>query len=63
VKIEVRNESGSVVETIERKPFTKGWLGNFIPVYVRYKCKIYSLKGGWDYAYMHGEPSEAYITI
>ena len=30
-----------VLDAIERKPFHKGWFGNFVPVYVRYQQKEY----------------------
>jgi hypothetical protein len=67
MRIEVRNGSygrhTAVIEIIERKPFHKGFVGNFVPHWVRYKGKTYLLKGGIDYAYMHGEPLEAYIDI
>lgn len=42
-----------LVETINRKPFHKGFVGNFVPHYCRYKNKEYYVFGGIDYAYMH----------
>ena len=33
-----------VLDTIQRKPFHKGWFGNFVPVYVRYQKKEYLLQ-------------------
>ena len=32
-----------ILDTIQRKPFHKGWFGNFVPVYVRYQKKEYLL--------------------
>jgi len=51
------------IEIINRKPFNRGFFGNFVPHYVRYKNKEYILHGGIDYAYMHGQPSFNYIVI
>ena len=61
MQIQVRNKEDEVVENIERKPFHNGFVGNFIPHWVRYKGKEHLLKGGIDYAYMHGMPNELYI--
>ena len=38
-----KREGGEILDTIERKPFHKGWFGNFVPVYVRYQQKEYLL--------------------
>jgi hypothetical protein len=62
MKIEVRKD-GEVVEVVERKPFHKGFVGNFVPHYVRYKNTIHYLFGGIDYAYMHGQPDMVWIDI
>ena len=51
------------IETIERKPFHKGFFGNFIPYYCRYKNKVYSIYGSIDSSYMHGYDNDAYINI
>lgn len=47
-----------LVEVIDRKPFHRGFLGNFVPHYARYKGKVYLLRGDLDYAYMHGHDEE-----
>lgn len=62
MKIEVRKD-GQPVETVERKPFHKGFFGNFVPHYVRYKTQVYLLHGGIDYAYMHGMPDLLWIDV
>jgi len=62
--IQVKEKAtGHIVDTIQRIPFNRGFVGNFVPVWVRYNRKEYLLQGGWDYAYMHGTPSEAWIEI
>ncbi len=38
-----RHDGGVVLDIIKRKPFHKGWFGNFVPVYVRYEKKEYLL--------------------
>ncbi len=53
----------AVVEVIDRKPFHKGFCGNFVPHWVRYKCKKYLVHGSIDSAYMHGYRNDAYIVI
>jgi len=72
MKIEVRTKKelknrqyvgGEVIETIERKPFHNGFVGNFVPHWVRYKNEEYLLKGGIDSSYIQGEPTEAYIEV
>lgn len=64
LSVEVKHKTtGKVIEVIKRIPFHKGFVGNFVPVYVRYKSKVYFLHGGWDYAYMHGTPTEAWIEV
>lgn len=51
------------IKTINRKPFNKGFFGNFVPHYCRYKTKVYQIFGSIDYAYMHGYDNDAYINI
>jgi len=51
------------VETIERKPFNKGFFGNFVPHYCRYKNEVYAIQGSIDYAYMHGFNNDASIIV
>lgn len=52
------------ISIIERKPFNKGSVGNFIPHFCRYKNKKYLVHGGIDYAYMHDvNPDGFYIVI
>lgn len=63
IKVNVISHDGKFIEVIERIPFHRGFVGNFVPVYVRYKGKEYFLEGGWDYAYMHGTPERAWITL
>jgi len=70
MKIEVRtkkdyikNTGGEIIKIIDRKPFNYGFMGNFIPHWVRYQNKEYLLKGGIDAAYIQGEQEEAYIKI
>lgn len=53
----------TVLETIDRKPFNKGFMGNFVPHWARYKGKEYLVHGSIDYAYMHGFDNDAYIVI
>ena len=52
-----------LIETIDRKPFNKGFIGNFIPHWVRYKNEKHLILGSIDYAYMHGYENDAYIAI
>ena len=63
MKLEVRDKNEKVVEIIDRKIFNKGFVGNFVPHWARYKGKVYLVKGGIDYAYMHGDPLETYIVV
>jgi len=63
MRIEVRSDKGDVITAINRKIFNKGFCGNFVPHFARYKNKVYQVQGGIDYAYMHGTPDEFYITI
>ena len=62
MEIEVRSK-GKVLKVINRKPFHNGFVGNFVPHWVRYNKKEYLLKGGIDSAYIQGEPPEAYIEV
>jgi len=58
-------KNGKLVEVIKRKPITK-IIGNFNPHWVRYHGKQYLVRGGIDYAYMHGDHPlgvEYYIEI
>ena len=41
---EKMDTEAEVLDVIQRKPFHKGWFGNFVPVYVRYKNKEHLLK-------------------
>ena len=52
-----------LVKTIERVVFNKGWSGNFIPYYCRYKRKVYNIMGSIDSAYMHGYDNDAHIIV
>ena len=72
MEIEVRSEKiykngkfigGNVLKTINRKPFNRGFVGNFVPHWVRYNKEEYLLKGGIDSAYIQGEPVENYIEL
>lgn len=56
-------EENHYIETIERKPFNRGWMGNFVPHWTRYKRNIYLVKGSLSYSYMHGYDNDAYIVI
>jgi hypothetical protein len=51
------------IEDIDRKIFHKGFVGNFVPHYCRYKNKVHSVHGSIDHAYMHGYNYDAYIVI
>lgn len=51
------------LETINRKPFHKGFFGNFVPHYCRYQNQVYQIYGSIDSAYMHGYDNDAYINI
>lgn len=52
------------VGVIDRKLFNKGFCGNFVPHWVRYKRKQFLVHGGIDYAYMHNvEMNGFYIVI
>jgi len=64
MKIEVRTKKGGkLIKTIERKPFHNGFVGNFVPHWVRYKGKEYLLCGGIDSAYIQSKEIEAYIEV
>lgn len=52
-----------VLETINRKPFNKGFVGNFVPHWVRYKTKKYLVHGGIDYAYMHPVDDKGFYIV
>lgn len=56
-------ENEELVDTIDRKPFNKGFVGNFIPHWARYKNQEYLIQGSIDYAYMHGFNNDAHIII
>ena len=59
-------EGGEVIETIKRKPFHKGWFGNFVPVWVRYVGKEYLLKsdnGDVSDPFRGGDIGNFYIEI
>ena len=49
----VDGDNLELVEIVDRKPFHRGFVGNFVPHYCRYKNKEYYVFGGIDYAYMH----------
>ena len=51
------------IETITRVPFHKGFFGNFVPHFCRYKNKVYPIYGSIDSSYMHGYYEDAYINI
>ena len=52
------------IETIDRKPFNKGFVGNFVPHWCRYKNKVYLIHGGIDYSYMHDvDVNGMYIVV
>jgi len=51
------------IEDIDRKVFHKGFVGNFVPHWCRYKNKEYSVHGSIDHAYMHNYNNDAYIVI
>ena len=61
--IKVLDKEKKFIETIYRKPFNKGFLGNFIPHWCRYKRKVYLVRGSIDYSYMHGYDNDAYIVV
>ena len=64
MKIEVRTKkNGKVLKVIDRTPFHNGFVGNFVPHWVRYNTKEYLLRGGMDCAYLQGEPLENYIEV
>lgn len=50
-------------KTINRKPFNKGFMGNFVPHYCRYKNEVHLIIGSIDYAYMHGYENDARIDV
>jgi len=52
-----------LVEEVNRKPFNKGFVGNFVPHWCRYKGKKYLVQGSIDHAYMHGFEDDAYIIV
>jgi hypothetical protein len=54
---------GKVIKTIKRKPFNLGFMGNFVPYWVRYNKQEFYLNGGSDSAYIQGEPIENYIEV
>lgn len=51
------------IETIKCKPFNKGFVGNFVPHWCKYKGKNYLIRGSIDYSYMHGYDNDAYIIL
>ncbi len=56
-------ENSIEIEVIKRIPFNKGFFGNFVPHFCRYKKKIYTIQGSIDYAYMHGFENDSFIII
>lgn len=54
MKMQVKHND-QTIGVIDRIPFNKGFFGNFIPHWARYKGKEYLVQGGIDYAYMHGD--------
>ena len=52
-----------LIEEIDRKVFNKGFFGNFVPHYCRYKNEVYLVHGSIDHSYMHGYDNDAYIVI
>ena len=51
------------IELINRIPFNRGFIGNFVPHYCRYQSKVHLIRGSIDYSYMHGFDNDAYIVI
>jgi len=60
--IEVRKDN-KVIETIKRIPFNLGFMGNFVPHWVRYKSNEYLLKGGIDSSYIQEWDNKGYIEV
>lgn len=57
---------GSIIKVIYRKPFTKGWFGNFVPVYTRYNSLEYLLKsdnGDVSDPFRGGDIGKFYIEV
>ena len=52
-----------LVEVIDRKPFNRGFIGNFIPHWCRYKGKEHLIHGSIDHAYLQGYQDDAYIIL
>ena len=72
IKIEVKTKrilkegklvGGNILKIIERKPFQTGFVGNFIPHWVRYNKKEYLLHGGIDSSYIQEQEIETYIEV
>ena len=76
-QIEVRTErvfnghtlkyvGGEVITVIKRKPFHRGWFGNFVPVWVRYQREEYLLKsdnGDVSDPFRGGDIGNFYIEV
>jgi hypothetical protein len=52
-----------LIETIDRVPFNKGFIGNFVPHWCRYKNQRHLIRGSIDYSYMHGYDNDAFIVL
>ena len=52
-----------LIETIDHKPFNRGFIGNFVPQWCRYKNEEHLILGSIDCSYMHGYDDDAYIAI
>lgn len=57
------DDNREVIETIERKPFNRGFIGNFVPHWCKYKGREYLIHGGIDYAYMHDVDETGFYII
>ncbi len=52
------------VGVIDRKVFNKGFFGNFVPHWARYKGKELLVHGGIDYNYMHNiDVNGLYVVV
>ncbi len=59
---QLKNEK--LVTIINRVVYHRGWVGNFVPHFCRYKNQEYQVFGGIDYGYMHEhDNSNNYIIL
>ena len=58
-----KNSCCEFIETIDRKVYNRGMVGNFVPHFCRYRKEEHLVLGSIDYSYMHGYDDDAYIAV